>query len=313
VPGPGVSDWYGYEWWDGAWDEFDYIPGEKGYIMDPDLKNPYGEQFFFGLERELVTDFSVGAMFIYKTEGNPVGFEGRKATYEEVQAVSPDNGQTYTVFNRTSPSGVEETWQTNPEGYGQKYKGLILSFDKKYSKNWMLMASITWSHSTGLTMDAHSTWQDQIAEYTSGFGVDPNELVNAEGDLQHDKRWVVKFSGGFNLPGDIFLGAYFTYQTGRPRPTFVRIYDLDQGRTTILAEPRGDARYPSFYTLQLRLQKQFMLSKSLKLKVMLDVFNATNDDNFRTWRENDRWMDDFNAEWGLPDPRSVQLGFKLEF
>ena len=313
VPGPGVTDWYGYEWWDGAWDLFDYVPGEIGYIMDPDLKNPYGEQLFIGLERELFTDSSVGAMYINKTEGNPIGFEGRNAEYVDVQRVSPDNGQTYTVFNRISDPGVEETWQTNPEGYGQKYKGFILFFEKKYSQGWMMNTSVTWSHSTGLTMDAHSTWQDQIAEYTSGFGVDPNELINGEGDLQHDKRWVVKFSGGYTLPWDIFFAAYFTYQTGRPRPTFVRIYGLRQGRTTILAEPRGDARYPSFYTLQLRLQKQFTLHKSLRLKVMLDLFNATNDDKFRLLRSNDRWSEDFNTNWGLPDPRSVQLGLKLEF
>jgi len=313
VPGPGVTNWYGYEWWDGEWELFDYIPGELGYIMDPNLKNPYADQFFVGLEREILPEFSVGATFLYKTENDSIGFEGRNATYEEVQRVSPDNNQTYTVFNRTSPPGSEESWQTNPEGYGQKYKGLILSLDKRYSNNWMMNASLTWSHSTGLTMDAHSTWQDQIAEYVSGFGVDPNELINADGDLQHDKRWVFKFSGGYNFPLDILLSCYFTYQEGRPRPTFVRINNLNQGRTTILAEPRGNERYPSFYTLNLRVQKTLMLHKSWKLKVMFDLFNATNDNKFRSWRSNNRWSDNYNLKWGLPDPRSVQLGLKLEF
>jgi len=313
-PGPGVTDWYGYEWWDGAWELFDYVPGELGYVMDPNLKNPYADQISIGLERELVTDFSVGAMYIYKNEKDLIGFEGRESEYEEVQAVSPDNDEPYTVFNRTSPPGVEETWQTNPEGYYLKYNAFILTLDKRYSKNWMMNASLAWSHSTGLTMMSHSSsFQHMLAEYGSGFGVDPNDLINADGDVQHDKRWVFKFSGGFNLPGDIFFGTYFTYQSGIPRPTFVRIYGLDQGRTTILAEPRGDERFPSFYTLSLRLQKQFTLYKSLKLKVLLDVFNATNDDAFRSWRENERWMDDFRVGWGLPDPRSVQLGFKLEF
>jgi hypothetical protein len=164
-----------------------------------------------------------------------------------------------------------------------------------------------------LTLNAHQTRQDQIAEYASGFGVDPNQLINAEGDLQHDKRWVAKLTGGYNFPGDIFFGVYFTYQTGRPRPTFVRIADLEQGRTTILAEPRGAVRYPAFYTLSLRVQKQFALTKSLRLKAMLDVFNATNDAAFTSWRSNNRWQDTFNLDWGLPNPRSVQLGFKLEF
>ena len=143
--------------------------------------------------------------------------------------------------------------------------------------------------------------------------MDPNDLINATGDLQHDKRWVIKFTGGYNLPWDIFLGTYFTYQTGRPRPAQVRVSDLEQGRQEILAEPRGDVRYPSFYTLNLRAQKTFTLKGSWKLKVMLDLFNATNDDTFRSWRSNSMWRDTFNEKSGLPDPRSVQLGFKLEF
>jgi len=248
---------------------------------------------------------------MHKTEGNSLGWEGRNTTYDSMQWVSPDNGQTYTVFDRTG--GPAETWQTNPEGYSQKYDAFIFTLDKKYSKNWMMNASLTWSHSTGLNMRAKSTSQHNLTSYSGGFGKDPNDLINAEGDLQHDKRWVVKFTGGYNLPWDIFLGTYFTYQTGRPRPAQTRISGLEQGPVEILAEPRGESRYPSFYTLSLRAQKTFRFSGSWKLKVMLDVFNVTNDDTFRSWRSNSMWRDTFTESSGLPDPISVQLGFKLEF
>jgi hypothetical protein len=312
-PGPGFTDFSIY-WWDpdlAEWELVDFIPGEMGYFMDPDIKNPYSEQLFIGLERELIPDFSMGAMYMHKTEGNSLGWEGRNTTYDSMQWVSPDNGQTYTVFDRTG--GPAETWQTNPEGYSQKYDAFIFSLDKKYSKNWMMNASLTWSHSTGLNMRAKSTSQHNLTSYSGGFGVDPNDLINAEGDLQHDKRWVFKLTGGYNLPGDIFLGTYFTYQTGRPRPAQTQISGLDQGRVSILAEPRGDVRYPSFYTLNLRAQKTFRFSGSWRLKVMLDVFNVTNDATFRGWRSNNMWYDTFTESSGLPDPISVQLGFKLEF
>ena len=174
-------------------------------------------------------------------------------------------------------------------------------------------ASLTWSHSTGLNTMSGSVFQHTLLSYSEDFGVDPNDLINAEGDLQHDKRWVVKFSGGYNLPWDVFIGTYFTYQTGRPRPVVVRVSDLEQGRREILAKPRGEDRYPSFYTLSLRAQKTFRLSGSWKLKVMLDVFNMTNDATFRFWRDNEMWRDTFYEESGLPNPISVQLGFKLEF
>ena len=312
-PGPGYTDWYMY-WWDaglGEWEEIDYAPGEIGYIMDPDIKNPYSEQLFVGLERELISDFSVGAMYIHKTEGNSLGWEGRNTTYDQVQIVSDDNGQTYTAFDRTGP--YPETWQTNPEGYGQKFDGLIFTLDKKYSKDWMMFASLTWSHSTGLNMRAKSTSQQNLLSSSGSFGVDPNDLINAQGDMQHDKRWVFKLTGGYNLPGDIFIGTYFTYQAGRPRPAQTQLYGLSQGRVSVIAEPRGERRYPSFYTLSLRAQKTFRFSGSWRLKVMLDVFNVTNDATFRGWRSNSMWRDTFTESSGLPDPISVQLGFKLEF
>jgi len=312
-PGPGYTDWYMY-WWDPDiedWELIDFAPGEIGYIMDPNIKNPYAEQLFLGLDRELFTDFSAGVLYIHKTEGNSLGWEGRNTQYEQVQRVSPDNGQTYTVFNRIGP--YPETWQTNPEGYEQKYDAVFFMLDKKYSSNWMMNASLAWSHSTGLNMLAKSTSQHNLTSYAGSFGVDPNDLINAKGDLQHDKRWVLKFTGGYNLPWDIFLSAYFTYQTGRPRPILVRVFDLNQGRREILAEPRGKTRYPSFYTLNLRAQKTFLLGESFKLKVMLDLFNATNDATFRSWRSNQMWRDTFYEKWGLPDPISLQLGFKLEF
>lgn len=312
-PGPGFTDWSMF-WWDAEideWELIDFMPAEIGYIMDPDIKNPYAEQLFVGLDRELMADFSLGVMYIHKNEGNSIGWEGRNTTYEEVQRVSADNGQTYTVFNRTGP--YPETWQTNPEGYGQKYDALILTLIKRYSQNWMMNTSLTWSRSTGLTMMAKSTGQHTLTSYAGNFGVDPNDLINAEGDLQHDKRWVLKITGGYNLPWDIFLGTYFTYQSGRPRPVVVRVSDLNQGRQEILSVPRGEERYPSFYTLNLRAQKTFTLYGSWKLKVMLDVFNVTNDATFRSWRSNNMWRDTFYEQSGLPGPISVQLGFRLQF
>jgi hypothetical protein len=310
-PGPGYTDWTGYEWWDGEWEEFDFAPGEQGYIIDPNLKNPYSQQLFFALERELMTDFSAEAMYIHKTEGNGLGWEGRNTSYEQVQRTSPDNDQTYTVFNRTGE--YPDIYLANPDGYNQKYDGVIFALTKRYSRNWMMNASVSWSHSTGLNMRSHGTSQQNLSANAGGFGRDPNDLINAEGDLQHDKRWVVKFTGGINLPWNIFFSGYFTWQAGRPRPAMVRILDLDQGRREILADPRGETRYPSFYTLNLRLQKTFTLQGTWALKVMLDLFNATNDATFRSWRSNSMWRDTFYEQSGLPQPISLQLGLKLEF
>jgi len=100
-PGPNVTDWTKY-YWDGdlnEWVLWDTIPGAMHYTVDPKLKNPYADQFSVGLEREVLPNFSIGATYIYKHEKNLIGWEDRGATYEQVDMVSPDNGETYSVWN----------------------------------------------------------------------------------------------------------------------------------------------------------------------------------------------------------------------
>lgn len=313
MPGPGATDTYWYQWNGTGWDLFDTVYAGQQYTLDPNIKNPYSDQISVGIERELLSDFSLGATFIYKYERNLLGWQDRAATFEPVQRTSLDNGQTYTVYNRTSPPGVHDYWQTNPKGYKQEYRGFILSFTKKYSNKWLMNASASWSHSYGLTMMADQTDQMNMTWYAFDFGKDPNTLINAYGDLQSDKRWVLKLSASYTLPWDILVGTFFTYQTGVPRPTFVRIPGLAQGFTQIIAEPRGDVRYPGFHTLALRAQKTFAIRRMLKLQVTFDIFNVTNDGNLRWYLSNDRWSNAFNEGDQLPDPRRVQVGFKLMF
>ena len=312
-PGPGATDKFYYQWSGTDWELYDFEPAGKQYTMDPDLRNPYADQITVGLERVLFTDSLVSATYIYKYERDKLGWEDRAATFEEVQRVSLDNGKTYTAYNRTSAPDAHDFWQTNPEGYEQEYRAFILAFTKRYSNNWQMNTSLMWSHSYGLTMSAHSLGQMGMTWYSYNFGKDPNTLINSTGDLQTDRRWVFKLSGSYNFPMGILFGVNFIYWTGVPRPIFVRIPDLAQGFTRILAEPRGDTRNPGLSSLSIRLQKTFAIHESLRLHVMLDAFNVTNDDTLREYVSNNFWSPNFNEGTWIVGPRRVQVGFKLEF
>jgi hypothetical protein len=326
-PGPNNTDWFAY-WWDGSeWILYDYLPGEQGYTVDPSLKNPYSDQFSVGIERELIADLSIGVTYIYKNSKNTIGYEDRGTEFEQVQRVSPDNNQSYNVWNRTSGPASKDIWLTNPGGkappyneeWGSTYQGVILILNKRYSNNWLMNMSLTWQKTEGLNMTSRATGSYSSSQalpyYTGQFGDDPNDLINARGATNLDKRWLFKLSLGYSFPWDILLSMNYTMNTGRPYPTYVRVYELDQYAhyTTILENPKGDDRFYTMHKVDFRVQKTFNLYKSFKLHAFADIFNLLNDDTVTRFRTYNMWRDDFQEPMWIPYPRRVQIGIKLEF
>jgi len=314
MPGPGVTDFYA-SFWDGAkWVLYNFAPGTLGYIMDPKLKNPYADQFFIGLERELFRDFSVGALYVYKNEKDLLGQEDRGATYELVQRVSPDNGKTYTVYNQTSPIGSNVYWQTNPKGYDLTYRGLVFTLNKRYSDNWMLNASLIWSKNEGLICTAKSTTQMAMGWYAGSFGKDPNDLINARGYLQNDRRWVFKLQVSYSFPWGIMASANYLYQSGNPYAAFVRVLDLNQAPyRSIFEAPRGDRRFKPYNKLDLRIEKTLPLHGKIRLRALADIFNVFNDGTVVDMQSYNVWSEGFGVGSYMLTPRRVQLGVSLDF
>lgn len=319
-PGPGNSDFslYSYDWGIEDYVLWYTIPGEMGWNIDRKLRNPYADTFSLGLEREFLPNLSVGATFIYKKEKDLIGWEDRGATYEQISLVSPDNSQTYTAYNQTSEWGSNEYWITNPPEYGQTYRALIFSFAKRYSNNWQLYGSLTWSKAEGINIvsriasGSYTSW----ALATAGnFGKDPNDYINADGPLNHDRTWIFKLQTSYSFPLGILASMNYLYQTGTPIPTFVRIYpdqNPDWGRP-IFAEPRGADRYESWSMLDFRLQKTFDIHKTLKLQATLDVFNVFNSAKVTEYRSYDLWALSYKEPDFIFYPRRIQVGLKLTF
>ena len=55
-PGPGATDLSKFYWDGSKFVLYDLVPGSMGYTIDPNLKNPYADQFSIGVERELLSD-----------------------------------------------------------------------------------------------------------------------------------------------------------------------------------------------------------------------------------------------------------------
>ncbi len=317
-PGPGVTDWFMYKW-DQENQEYvlwDMVPGKMGYAIDPNLKNPYADQYSLGIEREFLPNFSISATFIYKTEKNLIGFEDRGADYEKTDMVSPDNGKTYSVWNQISDLGTNDYWLTNPsrfgETFGQVYKSFQFEIKKRYAHNWQLSASLVWSKADGLNMSAHSIYQQAMTWYVGGFGKDPNDLINAKGFMNNDRTWIFKLSASYSFPWGIMASTNFIYQTGVPIPAFLRVYP-NQGVRQILAEPRGNERFKPWTLFDLRLQKTFIVYKTWKIYAFVDVFNVFDSNTVLGYASYNTWSESYREPNSIFYPRRLQIGLRLEF
>jgi len=314
-PGPYNQDWFAY-FWDGAnWVNYVSIPGNLDWGMDPNLKAPYANLFTLGFERELIPDLSVGVQGIYRKENDLIAVWNYLSEYEQVQLVSPDNGQTYNVWNQTN-LGVYGLRTTNPPGFEYEYRAIVFNLNKRFSHKWLLNASLTYSRAEGLSANnvAATGIQSGIIAHISRYtGKDRNDYTNAEGLLINDRPWHLKVQFAYTLPWDFLFGLHYQFMSGSAYLSYVRVFP-DQGMRTIIAEPRNnDARHPNINLLDVRLEKRVRIQDRFSLSAIIDVFNLLNLDTVTGYANYNVFSSAYLSSASMLPPRQIQLGIKLQF
>ena len=88
---------------------------------------------------------------------------------------------------------------------------------------------------------------------------------------------------------------------------------VPEGRLTLL-QPRGQlGRIPSVTFLDMRLQKEFRLGKTVKLSIFADALNLLNEDAYEGVQSSTATSSVFLYPIDPVDPRRVMLGAKFRF
>ena len=342
---PDWSDKITY-YWDptpgGDWYE-DHRDVHGTWVIDPELKHPFMRQYTLGIERELFKDTSFSVTYINRTYHNFQGPWNALTTYEPVESTyavwDPVQqavvDKTFTLYNRITPDDAAEWHLTDAkvitdrlnELYDldlkpyRKYWGLEFLFNKRFSNKWQMLASYVYSQATG-TMGNGSAYDDiGWNDYS-----DPNYWINVDGHVTNDPTHMIKVQGTYILPMGISLSAYFRGITGEAyaqrRRTGSR--DFDQGRITFFVEPAGTYHYSMSTSLDLRLEKTFVLATKYRLGLFFDVFNLFNDNSINSWgnRIDYDWIADDPSYspltgghdlYGMALPRRARLGVRIIF
>ncbi|HKR01633.1 MAG TPA: carboxypeptidase regulatory-like domain-containing protein [Pyrinomonadaceae bacterium] len=249
-------------------------------IIDNDLQNPLVQQFNLGVQREFLSDFvlrvdylhNLGTHFII---GRTIG----------------------TVFNPVV--GGPDRIVNLESSVNTKYDGLLVSFEKRYSRRYQFRAAYTLSKAFNYAND------DQIP-FSNG-PVNPANLRLEYGPTPNDQRHRFVFAGVFDLPKGFHLSPIWTVASGVPMDILLpdgssRIPSLQRNAGGRLfktgaelndfirqlnaaggvgGQPlplvRDDARFNDpFNSVDLRVSRKFSFTENVTLEPIVEVFNLFN-------------------------------------
>jgi len=272
--------------------------------VDPGLRAPVTDEWTAGLDHELLTDFTLSARYIdrsekggigdvmydpgtgqawYSAQNSPAGWWVPFTTTVPASDVYP--AKTVTVyFPSTSAPAAFDRIQSVPE-LTWKYRGLEFSARKRMSHGWQFYGSVVLSRTTG-TSDLSSLLVQGLASPV----LTPNSFVNVDANSRSalDRPLAVRAMGTVRLKYGFFLSAYYRYLSGQPYARTVTIVPPAAWASasgalvepvSVYLESPGTRRYGSFKSLDLRLEKEFLRLGGTRLSAFADVLNLLGNKN----------------------------------
>ncbi|MCP4147298.1 MAG: TonB-dependent receptor [bacterium] len=303
---------YGYANWDDA--NGDFLPQyeEVGSLyhdtafsqIDPetnrnnvdfasDYNTPLLDELTLSFEKALTDDLALSVTGFYKKKHNLVYTPNSRGEYAQVTRGIMADGSIETADNWEF-AGYRTVGGTEVPTYNQietpvgtqyhnlknshtKYLGLQFKMIKKLSDKWMANVSFTYNdwkwhydESEFLDMNNFDFFNEgDVAQATTGSGLR---------DIWVNSRWMFKLSGMYQLPLGLNFTAFFQAKDGGPQPLRSRLDGFNQGRTYFYRTgmKSGDERLPTFWMLNLGLEKTLKVSDTVTATLVVDWYNATN-------------------------------------
>ncbi|MGH9838291.1 MAG: TonB-dependent receptor [Blastocatellia bacterium] len=278
--------------------------GQDRRILEasPDYENTYSIQGSLGISRQLVRDLSLEVAYqVYRSVHLQMPHE---VNYRESGSLSavPGAGPQYARIDPTISTRIRYSSIGNAI-----YHGMTTSLRKRLSNNFLFQINYTLSKAIDDTTDFN-------AAFAPAF---PTRIFLDRARSTFDVRHNYVVSGVFRSPfkrgsdhnfvsrtlADITLSPFLIHRSGVP---FTLTYGADvNGDTNTSDRPilasRNTGRGPNFFTINLRLGKQFFFTRDKKLRAefLVEATNLLNHTNFLA----------VNNVFGINPATWAQVGF----
>ena len=295
---------------------------------------PHTLGYNVGVQRELATDMSIEADYFHRDIRNLLGIRNANIAFES-----------RVLGRRFLPPFTTGPIITFGPFFEGQYDALILNFNKRYSRRFLLGASYTYAQATDNSLGINSHPSDAfigtvpaVTETSTGRSNVNGEFTRANGTLvqaagtflngpDRDKGpsdlaidHVFQANGMVELPYQIQVSGIFRAQSG---------FHFSQAPASgVLVDPDGDASVngidinagrnafttPPFVNLDMRFAKRFNVTSGVKAQVLLEFFNVFNRQNpAAVGRRQDVPLEPFGRPTQVLPGREGQIGFRIEF
>jgi hypothetical protein len=285
-----------------------------------------------GIDKQLGSSLVASISAIHKSAGNlleSLDLARPFSAYDPITVADPINGAPLTIY-RLNPSyqGVQQvlyfTNPSDPTKMVQKYWGVTMSLKKRLSHAWQADASLVLGHNTGNCGNSF--------DQTRGNSMynNPNNLINAYGDIDLDHRVELKLQGTYTAPKGFLFSAYYSGISGYPLwdllasplhlPGAIYYHYTSANSPLIVVEsaidvagtPRGTVRQAFQNQLSTRAEKAFKLGR-VNLNLMADAFNLLNISTVTYVQTLQYGLPNYMKPARIVDPRNVRLGLRVGF
>jgi len=297
---PQLGEWdetFGtWVWWSiDPYDPYSVVSPNK---YDPDFNSPMLTELTLAYEKAFGEDIAVALNLFYKKTTNLSWYRGlftvdktgapNGLTYAAGSVETKDNwyqAGTFTFQDGSSKPYYQRYYIPNASylttygnGRYNLYTAFQLIFSKKLANGWMLDASFTYAdwkqhydEAESFDMTNFDFNQDgAVAPESGGSGI-TGVYVNA--------RWQFKLSGLYQLPWGINITGVFQAREGYVIPYYEQLLRGSGLGWTNMYEANkkvGDDRLPTFWMLNLGLEKSFKVSDTTTATLFVDGYNITN-------------------------------------
>jgi hypothetical protein len=272
--------------------------------IDPNLEQPYSDEFTVGIDREIVPNLSAGVTYYRRHNRrlfSGVNLAVPPEAYSQTTVQGPEGP--VTAYNQSPATlGLANRVITNIPGLEDTYNGVEFTVTRRMSNNWQVLGGLTVGKDEGL--------------YDRGLNTDdfnnPNFNINRdEAKIGQDSTYIGKLVGTYVFPRAIEVSSNLRYFTGQPVLRQIQLRGLNQGTVTIFGEPRGRTRLDNVTLWDLTLSKSFRFNGGQRVEAMFTVFNLLNQAAATVINQN------VGATFGRPiqilQPRVARLGVSFLF
>jgi hypothetical protein len=305
------SYWYGV-------DPANPAKAESNNTMADDLSAPRTYEAILGFERELLPDLGITVQGVYRKYTNfwwENYQEGEEVNWIPLQTATDSyTGKDFTVYTGDISNPIGRHIENRTDDYYRDYFGGDVIITKRLSNKWMLNASFSVNFTSQNWDDAAYPFDPTNSWARNGHYYAPQTGGSGKTDIWLGSRWQFKLTGMYQLPYGFNVSAFLNTREGYLIPYIMRVVYRSGGWSWADANvvAYGDERLPTFWNLDLRIEKVFRMGDWGSLSFIADIFNAFNN-NMSLGVERYTTSSQFNIDQEILGPRVLRVGVKIKF